>query len=139
MDVDAVADTGTMDVVAEVDATILDKEITTNKQQHYHQQNQPRGRGTFPLPHTTIKEEDMLAATSPIRTKCTAIGCTATPADMMLIMRAQDASTRGLTIKWDAPGRIWMRTKVQGIVHRVQESIRQSCLETMRGTDKVGQ
>ena len=137
-DADAVAGTDAMDR-AELDVTTMGRETTTNKQQESHQPNQPHGQETFPLPQTTIKEAATLAATNPIRTRGTTIGGTATPADMMSIMRVQDTSTRGRTIRWDAPGRMWMRTKLQGIVHRGQGNTKLSCLETMRGADKLGQ
>ena len=46
---DAVEGMDGMDEVAKVDATTLDKETTTNKQQLYHQPNQPHRQETSPL------------------------------------------------------------------------------------------
>ena len=48
-DADAVAGTDAMDV-AEVDVTTMGRETTTSNQQESHQQNQPHGQATFPLP-----------------------------------------------------------------------------------------
>ena len=138
-DADAVEETDVMDEEVAEAAPTLEEETKATKQQVYHQPQQPHGQGTCPLQQTTIKEEAATTATNPIRTRGTTIGGTATPADMMLIMRVQDASTRGRTIRWDVQGRIWMRTKLRGIVHRVQGNTKQSCLETIWGADKVGQ
>jgi hypothetical protein len=132
-----VAGTDAMDG-AKVDVTTMGRETTTSQQQESHQQNQPHGQATFPLPQTTIKEAATRAATNPIRTRGTTIGGTVTHVDMTSIMRAQGSRTKGRTIRWDVPGRMWMRTKLRGIVHLVRGNTKLSCLETMQGADKVG-
>ena len=138
-DADAVEETDVTDEEAAEAATTLDEGTKANKQQGYHQPPRPHGQGTFPLQHTTIKGEAATAETNPIRTRGTTIGIIVTPADMMWTMRVQGVSTKGHTIRSDAPGRMWMHTKPRGIVHHAQESTKQSCRSTMRGVDKVEQ
>ena len=132
------ADADTMDMV-EVDVKTMGRETTTSQQQESHQQNQPHGQATFSLPQTTIKEVATQATINPIRTIGTTIGGTFTHVDLTSIMRAQDDRTKGNTIRWDVPGRMWMRTKLRTIVHPGQENTKPSCQVTMRGADKVGQ
>ena len=138
-DADAVEETDVMDEEAAEAAATLDEGTKASKQQVYHQPQQPHGQGTFPLQQTTIKEEADTAATNQIRTRGTTMGTTVTPADMMWTMRVQDASTKGCTIRSDAPEQMWMHTKPRGIVHHAQGSTKQSCQITMRGVDKVEQ